>query len=225
MDVNKQPSSQSGSQPPTPGKRISEYRLKTTLSPKEFHVMKVNASKFDLTSLQPPVRMYRQGLDLMDEDLLGPQAQDQNDSNTAPYGRQKKAQIFRKKTVVLSVDERKASEEQSRHTLPWVLEDAEGQNGYVGRLEGGMRSNYVLFVMQGQEFKVIPAQKWYSFTQKIQYQTLSLEEAENKVRRFCFILHSISLILPIAFFSQVDDGSLDDAHSERRKGRRRIRIR
>eukprot|EP00240_Pyramimonas_obovata_P006752 CAMPEP_0118953772 /NCGR_PEP_ID=MMETSP1169-20130426/57155_1 /TAXON_ID=36882 /ORGANISM="Pyramimonas obovata, Strain CCMP722" /LENGTH=175 /DNA_ID=CAMNT_0006901305 /DNA_START=280 /DNA_END=804 /DNA_ORIENTATION=- len=52
---------------------------------------------------------------------------------------------------------------------------------FDGKLEGGQRANYLLFVMQGADFLGMPSGEWYNFKPSIRYQTLSLEEAEARM--------------------------------------------
>lgn len=73
-------------------------------------------------------------------------------------------------------DQRVREEEKS----PWILEDSEDRV-FTGRLEGGQASNYVLLVNQGNNFHVVPVAKWYKFNPKIQYRTLSIEDAEKSM--------------------------------------------
>eukprot|EP00850_Spirogloea_muscicola_P014487 SM000104S09357 [mRNA] locus=s104:339384:342024:+ [translate_table: standard] len=65
---------------------------------------------------------------------------------------------------------------------PWRLEDDLGQSKFVGTLEGGQRSNYFLLIMQGKDFAALPAGDWYNFHKVIQYKTLTLEEAEERMK-------------------------------------------
>lgn len=89
--------------------------------------------------------------------------------------------IKKKSEAVEYVDEeyKRLSEEESQ---PLVLEDAEGR-GFKGRLQSvkNTQNNYFVFINTGKAFKVIPVSKWYRFTQKINYDTLTLEEAESKI--------------------------------------------
>jgi transcription initiation factor TFIIF subunit alpha len=52
----------------------------------------------------------------------------------------------------------------------------------LGALEGSQSSNYVLFVSGAEGFKVLPVSKFYKFTQKPSYKTLTLDEAEEKMK-------------------------------------------
>jgi transcription initiation factor TFIIF subunit alpha len=160
-----------------------EYRLKSCLPNSEHHVM-ILPSNISLLDLAPNLCMYRdaslapsQELEPMEQESLEPGV------SIAPFGlnaSKSKAKAFKKKSQVVQIEEEDETRLREEETAPWVLEDEE-QRAFLGRLEGGQESNYVLFVNQGTEFCVIPASKWYKFLPKIQYSTLSLEEAEAKM--------------------------------------------
>ncbi|KAG0050380.1 hypothetical protein BGZ83_004845 [Gryganskiella cystojenkinii] len=100
----------------------------------------------------------------------------------APYGGgvRNKQMLFKKRTrqiYLANEDERKKKEIES---APWVVEEDDGQNSFTGQLEGGQHADYVLFVFTDDGFKVVPADKWYKFSSKIQYATLTAEEAEEQ---------------------------------------------
>lgn len=102
----------------------------------------------------------------------------------APYGGgvRNKQMLFKKRTrqiYIANEEERKKKEIES---APWVIEDDDAQNTWTGQLEGGQHANYVLFMFSSDGFKVVPADKWYKFTPKIQYATLTAEEAEEQVQ-------------------------------------------
>ncbi|KAF9409182.1 hypothetical protein BGZ94_002033 [Podila epigama] len=104
----------------------------------------------------------------------------------APYGGgvRNKQMLFKKKTrqiYIANEDERKKKEIES---APWVIEDEDGTNNFTGQLEGGQHANYVLFVFSDDGFKVVPADKWYKFSPKLQYATLTAEEAEEQYQKY-----------------------------------------
>ncbi|RZC76729.1 hypothetical protein C5167_000854 [Papaver somniferum] len=66
---------------------------------------------------------------------------------------------------------------------PWLLEDETGQFQYHGHLEGAQCASYYLLMMQGKEFVAIPAGSWYNFNKVAQYRQLTLEEAEEKIKK------------------------------------------
>ncbi|OLY80773.1 Transcription initiation factor IIF subunit alpha [Smittium mucronatum] len=103
----------------------------------------------------------------------------------SPYGggARNKQLMFKKRTKqVFFADEkqRKLNIEESR---PWILEDFDGAQNWTGTLEGGQKSNYVLFVLMDDGFKVVPVDRWYKFSSKLKYSTLTLDEAEIELKK------------------------------------------
>ncbi|KAK9459316.1 uncharacterized protein V1516DRAFT_708437 [Lipomyces oligophaga] len=102
--------------------------------------------------------------------------------NVAPdgYGRGKKKQtIQRRITKQVYTNNEEARKLRYEEHYPWLLEDFDGQNTWVGSYEAAQSDCYVLFVVDEDGFKMIPAEKWYKFTPRNKYQTLSLEQAEE----------------------------------------------
>ncbi|KAL9127702.1 MAG: hypothetical protein Q9217_003475 [Psora testacea] len=68
--------------------------------------------------------------------------------------------------------------------LPWHLEDFENKNTWVGTYEAALSDTYAMLV-QGQDgaFRMLPLEKWYKFTQKNQFKTLTIEEAEMRFNK------------------------------------------
>ncbi|KAJ2886018.1 transcription factor IIF subunit tfg1, partial [Coemansia aciculifera] len=97
--------------------------------------------------------------------------------------RSNKRNLFKKRTKqVYFADEekRRLDIEEAR---PWVLEDDDESEVWTGSLEGGQSSAYVLFVLTDDGFKVVPVDRWYKFTPKLKYKTLTLDEAEEELKR------------------------------------------
>ncbi|KAJ1937730.1 transcription factor IIF subunit tfg1, partial [Linderina macrospora] len=103
----------------------------------------------------------------------------------APYGgaTRNKQMLFKKRTKQVFF----ADEEQRRLNIeearPWVLEDYDEKESWNGTLEGGQKSDYVLFVLMDDGFKVVPVDRWYKFMPKLKYQTLTLDEAEEELKK------------------------------------------
>ncbi|GAA5871135.1 hypothetical protein JCM16303_001702 [Sporobolomyces ruberrimus] len=138
--------------------------------------------------------------------------------------------MFKKKTRRVFVASEESRRLKREEWQPWVLEDDEGQERWVGRLEGGAGeveltkngnnegggaagqqngqggknaslkgwrpaanaseaggggSSYVAFVFgeNGDEFQVVPINRWYKFNQGPKYLTLAEEEAEEEWNR------------------------------------------
>jgi transcription initiation factor TFIIF subunit alpha len=150
-------------------------------------------------------------------------------SGLAPAVRNKN-NMFKKKTKRVFVSSEEARRLKREEWMPWVLEDDEGNERWIGRLEGGTGesggaaaaqsgitsaqikqdkadkngtgmkgwrppsapseaggggSSYVAFVFgdNGDEFQVVPVNRWYKFSQGPKYVTLGTDEAETEVRR------------------------------------------
>lgn len=153
-------------------------------------------------------------------------------SGKAPAVRSK-ATMFKKKTKRVFVSSEEARRLKREEWMPWVLEDDEGNERWIGRLEGGTGessssgmppppknaaassskgpqanaggrngtgvegwrpsagpseaggggSSYVAFVFgkDGDDFKVVPANRWYKFNRGPRYATLGTQEAEDEV--------------------------------------------
>ncbi|KAL6451954.1 TFG1 Transcription initiation factor IIF subunit alpha [Candida maltosa Xu316] len=107
-------------------------------------------------------------------------------SQVAPDGgaRKNRKNLFKRKTRQINLmDEGKRKLRYEEH-YPWVIEDYDGKNVYVGNYEAGStEQQHVLFVFDKDGFKMIPAEKVYRFTPRNRYATLTLEEAEAKMER------------------------------------------
>lgn len=79
-------------------------------------------------------------------------------------------------------DEQKAqSKLRYEEALPWHIEDFDNKNTWVGSYEAALSDTYGMMV-HGKDgaFRIVPIEKWYKFTQKGQFQALSIEEAEKR---------------------------------------------
>lgn len=98
---------------------------------------------------------------------------------------------FKKKSEVIEQEEDDYKELKEREKAPYILVDAE-QKMFTGRLQDTRtRDNdtvndeecYYVFINMGESFNVMPIGEWYRFTHKAGYETLSLEEAEQKLAK------------------------------------------
>ncbi|KUJ14160.1 uncharacterized protein LY89DRAFT_720527 [Mollisia scopiformis] len=109
--------------------------------------------------------------------------------NNASAMAAKKNQAFRneKTTQVYRLDktaeQKKASDLRYEEALPWHLEDADNKNTWVGNYEAALSDTNVIFFIDGDKFKMIPVEKWYKFTAKAQFKTLTLEEVEAQMNK------------------------------------------
>lgn len=96
---------------------------------------------------------------------------------------------FMKKTEQIyrndQTDEQKAASKlRYEEALPWHLEDFDNKSTWVGSYEAALSDTHAMMV-QGQDgvFRIVPLEKWYKFTQKNQFKTLSIEEAESRFNK------------------------------------------
>jgi transcription initiation factor TFIIF subunit alpha len=80
-------------------------------------------------------------------------------------------------------EDKRKSDLRYEEALPWHLEDADGKNAWFGNYEAALSDINVIFVVEGDSFKMIPAEKWYKFTQKAQFKTFTIEEAESRLNK------------------------------------------
>lgn len=107
-------------------------------------------------------------------------------SQVAPDGggRKNKKNMFKRKTRQISLMDESKRKLRFEEFYPWVIEDYDGKNIYVGNYEAGSSdTQQVLFVFDRDGFKMIPAEKVYRFTPRNKYTTLTLEEAEAKMEK------------------------------------------
>jgi transcription initiation factor TFIIF subunit alpha len=103
----------------------------------------------------------------------------------APYGGAQKAKkdLFKPKTKQVFHYDVQEQALRNEERTPWVLEDFDGKNTWVGTLEGGGASGYALFLFDKERFKFVPVDRTYRFTKKGAAQVLSAEEAEEQMKR------------------------------------------
>ncbi|KTW28041.1 hypothetical protein T552_01903 [Pneumocystis carinii B80] len=153
------------------------------------HILKFHSSRMidPLTEFTPPVRLHRK--DLMstteNQESMSETGSKNNSQETGIQGGNQggRTGIMRRKTrkgYRVNGGEWRVKQEER---VPWVLEDFDGRNTWIGTMEGGQSHNYVFFVFAENGFKVVPANKYYRFNQKSRYQTLSIDEAEAKMNK------------------------------------------
>jgi transcription initiation factor TFIIF subunit alpha len=157
-----------------PQREYEEYRLKSTAAANVSHnIMILNGTTASIQDFTPPVRLLRDRKYYSDDEDEMDIDQGNRKREPVEAGRGK-----RKRTRILYLEDEDEIALREQESAPWLLEDFDGQHTFVGRLEGGQTSNYVFFVNQGNEFRVLPASRWYRFNPKPNFQPLTLEEAE-----------------------------------------------
>ncbi|QLL33535.1 hypothetical protein HG536_0E04460 [Torulaspora globosa] len=98
-------------------------------------------------------------------------------------GRAKRGNV-RRKTRQLKVLDENAKKLRFEEFYPWVMEDYDGYNTWVGSYEAGNSDSYVLLSVEDDgSFTMIPADKVYKFTARNKYATLTIDEAEKRMDR------------------------------------------
>lgn len=82
-------------------------------------------------------------------------------------------------------EEQKArSKLRYEEALPWHLEDFDNKSTWVGSYEAALSDTYAMMVQcPDNTFRIMPLEKWYKFTQKNQFKTLTIEEAETRYNK------------------------------------------
>lgn len=105
----------------------------------------------------------------------------------APDGgaRKAKKQIIKKRTKQVKVYNEAKRKLRYEEFYPWVLEDYDTKQAWVGNYEAGLNDNYCILVLDSVNncFKLAPVEKFYKFTSRNKYATLTLEEAEAKMKQ------------------------------------------
>ena len=187
MSLNKPTSIGSSSGSSSGGGNFTEYKLRMSPMAVSHNVMVLNSNNAKLSDFTQPVRMFRDKNSALIQEAPAKAAQPEGTGKIAVGGGSINAPgsrpSFKKKTKIFFQGDEEEFDEQVRETeaVPWLLEDFDAQHSFVGKLEGGQSSNYVFFVNQGDEFRIIPVNKWYRFQSKLSYHTLSIEEAETQM--------------------------------------------
>ncbi|KAJ2721618.1 transcription factor IIF subunit tfg1 [Coemansia sp. Benny D115] len=199
-------------QPQQPPRSSVEYTLVSAQLPRTHNVMRMLSAKpVDFAEFTAPVKLRRRNKEyyrlknkkrneeraaLLEQEMQKNKAEgvevvqreerpkaDINLIADVGGARSNKKNLFKKRTKqVYFADEekRRLDIEEAR---PWVLEDDDEKEVWTGSLEGGQMSTYVLFVLTEDGFKVVPVNRWYKFAPKLKYKTLTLDEAEEEMKR------------------------------------------
>lgn len=104
----------------------------------------------------------------------------------APYGGAAKARqnAFKKKTQQYFQSNDKDKKLRYEEFFPWFVEDFDNKNTWQGQMESSLSGgSYAMFVLDGANFRMVPIEKWYKFTEKNRFKTLSIEEAELALKK------------------------------------------
>lgn len=81
-------------------------------------------------------------------------------------------------------EKKKQTELRYAETLPWHLESADADKGvWVGSYIAGLSDVNCALAIDGGRFRMIPLERYYRFDEKPRFSTLTLEEAENMMKK------------------------------------------
>lgn len=94
-----------------------------------------------------------------------------------------KSRIKQRKTKQVKVYNEVKRKLRYEEFYPWVLEDYDAQQAWVGNFEANETESYCMLILDEKDrcFKMVPIDKFYKFTPRNKYATLTLEEAEAKM--------------------------------------------
>ncbi|KAL8996059.1 MAG: hypothetical protein Q9169_004335 [Polycauliona sp. 2 TL-2023] len=96
------------------------------------------------------------------------------------YGK-KTQQIYRNDQTD---EQRAASRLRYEESMPWHLEDFDNKNIFVGTYEAALSDTYAVLILGSDgNFRMVPAEKWYKFTSKNNFKTLTIDEAEELLKK------------------------------------------
>ncbi|KAL8725879.1 MAG: hypothetical protein Q9166_007076 [cf. Caloplaca sp. 2 TL-2023] len=96
------------------------------------------------------------------------------------YGK-KTQQIYRNDQTD---EQRAASRLRYEEAMPWHLEDFDYKSTWVGTYEAALSDTYAMLVHgEDGKFRMVPVEKWYKFTPKNNFNTMTIDEAEEAMKR------------------------------------------
>lgn len=85
--------------------------------------------------------------------------------------------------INMNEQEQKEANNRYEEALPWHLEDAENSQTWMGIYEAALSESHVVLIPKGDTFYMLPAEKWYKFTSKNHFKTMTTEEAEAAMNK------------------------------------------
>lgn len=162
-----------------------------------YNVMRFQPSKVadPMTKLSRPIKFARRDLHEVPhiDTAALPEALNSVSTTTVPAkpeysvaphaGQPLQRKQFRKTTHEVYQQNEEVRQLRQEERFPWVMEDGDGQHTFQGTLEGGQGGSYVFLRLTSDGFNVTPVSKFYRFGQRQKYQTMSLDEAEEKMKK------------------------------------------
>lgn len=94
--------------------------------------------------------------------------------------KQKTQQVFKSD---LTPEEIARARVRYEEALPWHVEDFDNRNIWVGNYEAALSETHAVFFFDNGKVRMIPADKWYKFSAKSHFKTLTIEEAEKHMAK------------------------------------------
>ena len=97
-------------------------------------------------------------------------------------GQKKIMQVLRKDETEA---QRASTQLKYEESLPWLIEDFDNRQAWVGSYEAALSGTYAQFILKDGKFNVAPLEKWYKFTQKRTFKSqeeLEAQEAKRQVQ-------------------------------------------
>ncbi|KAL1917476.1 uncharacterized protein VTP21DRAFT_3869 [Calcarisporiella thermophila] len=222
---------QQGSAP----RSFTDFSLRSGGSKEMHHLMRFHSHKpVDLTKdFTPPVRLRRRNPKHIvsspnsaagesDGSAVKPDAKKnlKDAKQIAPHGgaQKNRQNLFKKKTMQIFLADEGERELRKREYQPWVLEDDDGQNAWVGSLEGGQKARYMMFVVSEDGFKVVPTKYWYTFRKQPTIKKTP-EELEQELKLRGKIMEKADRI-----FRPGENGEASSSVAAPARGGRRLRL-
>lgn len=110
---------------------------------------------------------------------IAPSAVTGQKRTTAP--KPKTQQVFKAEMTAEEIARARIKYEEA---LPWHLEDFDNKNTWVGNYEAALSETYAAFFhAEDGKMRMVPIEKWYKFSAKNQFKTLTIEEAEKHMAK------------------------------------------
>ncbi|BFZ62327.1 transcription factor IIF subunit tfg1 [Saitoella coloradoensis] len=162
------------------------------------NVMRFHSTKdVDINNFSKPVKLHRRRpnatrvalaaseIGVVDGDIAsgsGAEGSAGDAVPATPAAPKPRSNLFKKKLAQVYHADKDAWRLKQEESTPWVLEDEDGSNTWVGSMEASQAA-YVVFVPHGDGFMVIPADRWYKFANKGKSRGMTLEEAEEEMTK------------------------------------------
>ena len=127
-------------------KPVAEFKVKVSSNKTSQSVMLLNSS-LTLSDMSMPIRVTNETINYEDNE--------ERPEITSVKKRTRRTRLVN--------PEKKDEDSESLEQKYVLLEDYDGQHSFVGREEAGQEGRYIFLVNQGNEFKILPVDRWIRF--------------------------------------------------------------